>query len=283
MGINIYGFRIGEILIGFVTLIYLYYFLFVPLFLNMHLFNNKKITILSTLLVLTFLYKNFENGVEFTNTSIYQNSTYIWTFGAIAIGNILLRSNQTFFQKIDIYLSLFGLFIIYVYTTRGISENTQNIFLNYTDKFEYPKGSDVLLAFIVIFYFVLFKSKFSNVSLNIVIIYSALFIPLFLYKSRSGFFSILIFLIFVFYYFKNKKIKINRSNKLTFVISIIIFLISISWVVSRNVVIDSEISEELKFAITNRYSTINDNKYEEEILELGLFYFQDNRIFFNRW
>ena len=35
----------------------------------------------------------------------------------------------------------------------------------------------------------------------------------------------------------------------------------------------------MKFAITNRYSTIYDNKYEEEILELGLFYFRDNRIF----
>ena len=68
----------------------------------------------------------------------------------------------------------------------------------------------------------------------------------------------------------------------TFVISIIIFLISTSWVVSRNIVLDSDITEELKFAITNRYSTIYDNKYEEEILELGLFYFRDNRIFFNR-
>ena len=136
-----------------------------------------------------------------------------------------------------------------------------------------------MLASVVILYLVLFKLKFSNISLNIVIIYTALFVPLFLYKSRSGFFSILIFLIFVLNYFKNKKIKIDRSNKLTFVISIIIFLISTSWVVSRNIVLDSDITEELKFAITNRYSTIYDNKYEEEILELGLFYFRDNRIF----
>ena len=61
----------------------------------------------------------------------YQNSTYIWTFGAIAIGCILLKTNQILFKKVDIYLSLFGLFIIYVYTTGGISENTQNIFKLY--------------------------------------------------------------------------------------------------------------------------------------------------------
>ena len=123
-----------------------------------------------------------------------------------------------------------------------------------------------MLASVVILYLVLFKLKFSNISLNIVIIYTALFVPLFLYKSRSGFFSILIFLIFVLNYFKNKKIKIDRSNKLTFVISIIIFNIN-SWVVSRNIVLDSDITEELN-QITNRYSTIYDNKYEEEILEL---------------
>jgi O-antigen ligase len=62
-------------------------------------------------------------------------------------------------------------------------------------------------------------------------------------------------------------------------ISIIVFLISTSWVVGKDVVIDQDISEDLKFAITNRYSTINDNQYEKEILQLSLFYFRDNRIF----
>ena len=52
---------------------------------------------------------------------------------------------------LDIYLSLFGLFVIYVYSTRGISDNLQNFFLNYTDKFEYSKGSDILLAFVFVF------------------------------------------------------------------------------------------------------------------------------------
>ena len=49
--------------------------------------------------------------------------------------------------------------------------------------------------------------------------------------------------------------------------------------VSKNIAIDETISEELKFAITSRYKTINDNKYEKEVLELSLFYFQDGRIF----
>ena len=72
---------------------------------------------------------------------IWSDSYWMYTF----------KTNQILFKKVDIYLSLFGLFIIYVYTTGGISENTQNIFLNYTDKFEYPKGSDVLLASVVIY------------------------------------------------------------------------------------------------------------------------------------
>ena len=59
----------------------------------------------------------------------------------------------------------------------------------------------------------------------------------------------------------------------------LIFLLSTSWVVGKDIVVDEEITQELKFAITSRYSTINDNAYEEEYLQLSLFYIENNRLF----
>ena len=99
-------------------------------------------------------------------------------------------------------------------------------------------------------------------------------------KSRSGFFSLVIFILLILPKFKKTDFKIDLKLSLSFVLGIIIFLLSTSWVVSKDVSIDEDINQELKFAITSRYSTINDNKYEEEILELKLFYFEHGRIFF---
>ena len=278
MGINFFGFKLGELLMGFTALILIIIFLIFPLIFKKHLFN-KKISTSFIILIFSFILINFKNDISLLNLTIYKNSSYIWTFGGIAIGFLLSKIHPKIFNKIDIYFSLFSLFLIYIYTTKGISENRQNFLLNFSDKFEYLKGSDVLLALIIILYFVLFKLNFSNSAFNVLLISSALFIPLFLYKSRSSFFSYIIFLTFLLLFFRNKKLQLNRVNKVFFLIAILVFLISTNWVVSRDIVLDSDISEELKYAITNRYSTINDNKYEKEVLELSLFYFKNNRIY----
>ena len=278
MGINFFGFKLGELLMGFTALILIIIFLIFPLIFKKHLFN-KKISTAFIILIFSFIFINFKNDVTLLNLTIYKNSSYIWTFGGIAIGFLLSKIHPKIFNKIDIYFSLFGLFLIYIYTTEGLSENRQNFLLNFSDKFEYLKGSDVLLALIIILYFVLFKLNFSNSAFNVLLISSALFIPLFLYKSRSSFFSYIIFLTFLLLFFRNKKLQLNRVNKVFFLIAILVFLISTNWVVSKDIVLDSDISEELKYAITNRYSTINDNKYEKEVLELSLFYFKNNRIY----
>ena len=69
------------------------------------------------------------------------------------------------------------------------------LFLNYTDKFEYPKGSDLLLAFIFVFYIFLTRKQFSQNSL-IVLFVGALYAPL-LVKVEAHF-SLMIFLCFIY-------------------------------------------------------------------------------------
>ena len=175
-------------------LFYCYYLVFSYQFLKKrYLLESKSINVFVILLLITFIYSNFLNDVSFSNVFIYKTSSYIWSLGAILIGYYLLNDKVFLIYKEDIYLSFVGLIVIYVFSTRGISENLQNFFLNYTDKFEYPKGSDLLLAFIFVFYIFLTRKQFSQNSLIVLFLAGALYAPLFLVKSRSAFFSLMIF------------------------------------------------------------------------------------------
>ena len=278
-GVTIFGYRIGELLIG-ISLIFLIFFAVIsPLFLKTYFLNNKSINFLILLLLISFIFLNIYNQNEFSNPFIYQTSSYIWSIGAILLGFYITKFINFKILYTDISISLSGLFIIYLYSTKGISENRQNFLLQFSDKFEYPKGSDILLAFIFIFYFLTKKLDFSKKSLYIFLVFTALFIPLFLVKSRSGFFSIIFFSIILMIKYKSNIKKIDYKIFFVFIISIFVFLISTSWVVGRELVIDEEIDDELKYAITSRYQGINDNLYESEVLKLKLFYFENGRLF----
>ena len=78
--------------------------------------------------------------------------------------------------------------------------------------------------------------------------------------------------------FKQNIAKLNKHFYISTILSLIVTLSS-SWVVSRDITVDEYITDDIKFAITSRYHTINDNVYEETVLNISLFYFRDGRIF----
>ncbi len=279
MGLTFFGYRLGEYIIGGSLVLFLIFCILIPIFKKRYFLENKSINICVILLVVTFIYSNFLNDVSFSNVFIYKTSSYIWSLGAILIGYYLLNDKVFMIYKEDIYLSFVGLVVIYIYSTRGISENLQNFFLNYTDKFEYPKGSDLLLAFIFVFYIFLIRKQFSQSSLIVLFLVGALYAPLFLVKSRSAFLSLVIFSLITLPKFKQNIKKLNKYFYISAILSLIVFAISSSWVVSRDIKVDEDITDDIKFAITSRYHTINDNVYEETVLNVSLFYFKDGRIF----
>ena len=278
-GLTIFGNRLGEYMIGGVLVLLLTYSVLIPLIKKNYFLDSKFINLVAILLISTFVISNILNSVNLSNEYIYKTSSYIWSFGALAIGYYILNERIFELNNVDVYFSFVGLLVIYLFSTRGISENTQNFFLNYSDKFEYPKGSDLLLAFIFIFYIYLTQSQFSKKSLIIFLFTFSLFAPLFMVKSRSGFLSIVIFALLTFFEFKKNIKKIDKVLYLSLIVSILIFILSSSWVVSKDITVDEEITDEIKYAVTSRYKTINDNPYEEKVLDLSLFYFRDGRIF----
>ena len=191
-GLTIFGNRLGEYIIGGALLLLLIFSILIPVFKKKYFLDSKSINLFLVLLISSFVFMNILNNVSFSEEIIYKTSSYIWSFGALAIGYYILN-DKIFEIKNVIPIYLFGLFIIYLYSTRGISENLQNYLLNFTDKFEYPKGSDILLAFVFVFYVFLTRKQFSKHSFIVFLFTLSLFAPLLMVKSRSGFFSIVIF------------------------------------------------------------------------------------------
>lgn len=277
-GLEIYNFRLGELIVGFCLLLFLYYVIFKTSIKKQYFLNDKKINLVLIFLLFIFIFQNINYGQSFSNNFIFKTSTFIWSIGGLAIGYYLLKIVNFKIYDYDIYLSLVGLIFIYIYNTHGISDNRQDFLLNYTDKFEYSKGSDLLLALIFVFYLILCKFEFSNKSFILIATTTSLFLPLLTYKSRSGSLSLGIFLFFLFLEMRKKINFKSKTTIYTLVVSIILFIFSSSWVVNQDIVIDEEIGFELKYALTHRYSSINDNVYEKEVLKLKLFYIDQNRL-----
>ena len=138
MGVNILGFRVGElaILTSFVFLILFMTILFKSNIVEQ--INSNQIYLSLILFTLTFLLLVFYSDGSFSNLYIYKSSSYIWSLGFIVLG--LVIGNTSNISHKNIYPFFFICIFIYFYSIYGIPDSYQSIFLNFSDKFEYHKN-----------------------------------------------------------------------------------------------------------------------------------------------
>ena len=271
MGIYILGFRIGEyaILISFVFL-----------FLSLAQYKHKKISnsiSKSTFLLLVFLVTSFpifvilSNG-NFANMYIYKSSSYIWSFGFLFIG--IGSTKFINFTKEIYYIFCFVLIYIYVFSIYGIPDNLQNLLLKVSDKFEYHKGSDILIMFLSIFFIANRSNISKNFKLDVFISFSALFGPLLLYKSRGAFIAFSLYFIFELVFLKSEFKRPLKKNLILLIVSTFILLQSL-FIVNKNgpIVID-EIFVNISSLAEYRKVPVSSNEINNHFL-----YFEQGRIF----
>ena len=138
----------------------------------------------------------YTSGGSFTNPYTFKSSSYIWTFGFFFFGLILF--NKIEFKITYLYVFLISLLYIYFYSVFGIPENIQNLILNYSDKFEYHKGSDYFLLCLSLRLFFNRVGNNKRFNFEIFIAFTSLYFPLMLYKSRGA-----LLLLFFFCYWIN--------------------------------------------------------------------------------
>ena len=179
-GLYIFGYRIGELIIGFGILfaivLSLSYFTKKS---YKHILLNKYLVIVYTL----FLISLFINNGSLFSLYTYKSSSYIWTASFLLVGIIFYDLlDKKYFQ-----ISLITIpFIVYILGTINFPNLIQNFFINYSDKFEFQKASDLLVVILVC----LFTAKYSISDKKYYIFYffsiSGLFIPLFLFMSKGS-------------------------------------------------------------------------------------------------
>lgn len=219
VGLYIFGIRLGEILVVvgfFLSLIFLF-FVF-----NESTIFDKKIVYLFKIFIISFFVISVFTDTNLLKPYAYRTSSYVWTISYLFIGSYIISIKSSKFLN----LSVFFLFLIYLFSSGSYPDFLIEFFYRTSDKFQFLKGSEITLAYISI---VLLNNKLyesSRVNLSFLIIFAALFIPILLVASRGAFLGALIFLFFELFY-RRKFITTNfKFFILIVILSIPLFVMS---------------------------------------------------------
>ena len=217
-GIGIFGFRIGELMIGSAMVLF-YYFLFF----KSNIINSivgKKANNVLRIIFIHFIVVNLLSGEfsNFLNPQVYRSSSYIWSIGFLFVLYFVKR-----LRVFDSNLFLTGMFVAlplsYILTAVYYPSFVSEFFINYSDKFRYLKGSDLFLVFAI--YCLLFFDRIKNNNFIYIFtfILSGTLIPLIVFSSRGA--SIGTFILLSYCIIKNRKAFLR--SKLIFFGSLLAF------------------------------------------------------------
>ena len=249
MGIYIFGFRIGELAMGFSLLIFIFSMV---TFYSSNIFNNsnKKIFFITFFLIsITFIVNVFIYGNSIS-TYTFRSSSYIWTTGFLFFGYQFFRVNTL--SKNLIYVGIPILIYIYFFSIYGFPQTIIDFILSISDKFEPHKGSDLLIIYVTIVFVVnkLFMDK--RRGFEIFILLTSLYFPLMLFKSRASFIAFLFFSISELYYFRNNINSNYKRNLLLIFLVIFIFFQSVFFVSGSGFIKADAIEAEVEYVATYR-------------------------------
>ena len=221
-GIYIANFRMGELIIGFFLITNLV-ILFSPVkFLKTNVDYDNRIIYIYKLIILSFFVILLLNNGSFTDLYSYKSSSYIWMIGALIFSSYLV---EDIFRKKIIFIAIV-FYLVYQFSTIHYPESLISFFENYSDKFDFQKGSDLLIIYVVSILFIQrnMKNKFN--AFGIFLASSAILLPLFLYKSKGAFLPAILFVLY--YLFLSRKLITGQLLKSALVgfLSLILFIVS---------------------------------------------------------
>ena len=200
-GVTIFGIRVGEAMVGLSLIISFAIFLLKILKINLVDIELRLISSILSLIIVSFLCSIFYSKGSFLLSYTYRASSIIWTISFIFLSYEIFKKIETehIFFKIVPYFPV----ILYFLSTIHFPEILINFFTTYSDKFDFVKGSDLLLTFVVCQIFV--RNKYENTIKGFAyyILLSAIYVPLFIYKSKGAFIPGVIFIVMNFTYYIN--------------------------------------------------------------------------------
>jgi len=267
MGLYLFGFRIGELSILFSMLILIY-----SIFTNFFKKNHDHIKIDRViLLILSFFILNlFISNSSLINPYPYKASSYIWSLGFFYLGLNYFKYNKL--NKYFINIAVVLLIYVYYVAIYDLPYGFQELVLSISDKYEPHKGSDLVILFVITFYILNRFYKEGRLNIDIFLIMSSFYLPLLLFKSRAGFISLALFVLFEI--FNNKeKFKGYLFRNFILLILISIFSIQSTFLISKSGFIKLEKTREnVQYVTDYRVPELADEEFFE------LFFIRDGRL-----
>ena len=221
-GLYISSFRLGELIIGFFILFNIAVLLTPIKYLKSQFIYENQIIYIYKLLTLSFFIVLFLNDGSLTNVYSFKSSSYIWMVGSLFFSSIFIE--KIFIKKTVFVMIIF--YLVYQFSTIHYPESLISFFESYSDKFDFQKGSDLLLIYVVSILFIQrnMNNKFN--SFSIFLISSSILLPLFLFKSKGAFLPAIIFIIY--YLYLSRKLITGQKLKTLSVslLAVILFIVS---------------------------------------------------------
>jgi hypothetical protein len=213
VGLNIKGILIGEAIVGFGLLISC----LILLFPNNYIlkYNISKITTRTfKLIVISFILSSLFFDSSYLNTYIYKTSSYIWTIGYLFLSVYIFNKTEDLNYTSNILRVLLPL--LFLFSTGYYPDKIIVFFNTYSDKFQFPKASDILIVLVITN--LLNKQYSKKYYLVYLFATTGLFLPLFLFQSRGTFVAAALFLV-IEIFFNSKIIFQKRARSLYFLIT----------------------------------------------------------------
>ena len=277
MGIYIMGFRLGELAILASMACLLLFSLFLRKSPSLALLRESNINLIISLILISFVLIGYLSNSNFINPYTYKASSYIWTIGFFFLGYQVTKNWKL--KKKYFNFSLLILLYIYFLAIYDLPIYVQDFILSISDKYEPHKGSDMLIMFItIIFIFIRLNDK--RVGIEVLFIFSFLYFPLLLYKSRGAFIALLIY--FILEVIRNTKTLVNASffrNLGLVIASVLIAAQSVFFVTQSGPLKITIANEKLNEVTQYRAPELNPGEYVNYLyLKDGRFYSTDVNI-----
>lgn len=266
LGLYILNFRIGELLTGF-SLMLIILFIFN---LNYLKSNFNKLPIFYFSIILFFLINVILDLEGTVSLYTFKSAVSIWYISFFFFGFYIFQ-NFSLSKKYFI-LGYIGLGVQYLFNVLYYPEFLNKFFNFYSDKTQFLKGSEIAIFFMIVTFFTNRFSK-KGIFIDVFVLFSSIYLPLMFFKSRSGGFAVLIFVLFEMYTHRKYFLINLKKTSIVFAISTALFAMSSHYLIDNPV----EIEETPKaVAQVFKHKYVVANTYDEEV---PLFYFFEDRLF----
>tara|TARA_B110000444_G_scaffold257583_1_gene296336 strand:+ start:4116 stop:5486 length:1371 start_codon:yes stop_codon:yes gene_type:complete len=274
-GIYIFNYRLGELAIGACLVLSVFFLLFAKRSNKFFYFGDSTYIFLK-LIFISFFITAFVTESSFTDIYSYKRSSYIWTLSFLFLGMFAFKNLKvdSLFNKILPAL----LPLTYILSANYFPQFLSDFFIRYSDKFDFLKASDVFLIFVAtnIINQKIIKKEFNYVIY--LLLSSAIFIPLFLFKSKGAFLPAVLFLLFEVIRLRKTFLTQKVKSLLLIAFCIPLFYLS-TYNIGLQMFVNNYTLEEVDLS-SQIVSSVSRASAQKNTVELfGSFFLMDGRLY----